>query len=62
MIGKVGTLLGSANVNISTMQVSRRAAGGDAIMLLSVDRPADPETLAALRAMPGIRGVRALEL
>jgi hypothetical protein len=44
------------------MQVSRRAAGGDAIMLLSVDRPADPETLAALRAMPGIRGVRALEL
>ncbi|MGB8267495.1 MAG: phosphoglycerate dehydrogenase [Candidatus Velthaea sp.] len=62
MIGKVGTLLGEANVNISTMQVSRNEIGGTAIMVLSVDRPADDATLAALRAVPGIDSVRSLDL
>ena len=55
-------LLGAAQVNISTMQVSRRAAGAEAIMLLAIDRAADLATLDALRTLPGIHGVRALEL
>src|SRR6202022_1106851 len=38
MIGRVGTILGEAQVNISTMQVSRNPVGGDAIMVLSTDR------------------------
>ena len=62
MIGRVGTLLGDAKVNISTMQVSRNAIGGDAIMVLGIDRPADDATLAALRAVPGVHSVRALSL
>lgn len=62
MIGRVGTILGNAHVNISTMQVSRNTVGGDAIMVLSVDRPADESTLTALRAVPGIGSVRSLEL
>ena len=62
MIGRVGTVLGEAQVNISTMQVSRRDAGGDALMILAVDRPAEASTLDALRAVPGIRTVRALDL
>ena len=62
MIGKLGTVLGEAQVNISTMQVSRLDAGGDAMMILAVDRPAEPATLDALRAVPGIRTVRALDL
>ena len=60
MIGRVGTILGDARVNISTMQVSRNTVGGDAIMVLSTDRPADETTLAALRAVPGIGSVRSL--
>ena len=60
MIGKVGTLLGQQNVNISTMQVSRNAIGGDAIMVLSIDRPADEATIAALRTIPGINSVHSL--
>jgi D-3-phosphoglycerate dehydrogenase len=60
MIGRVGTILGDARVNISTMQVSRNTVGGDAIMVLSIDRPADETTLAALRAVPGIGSVRTL--
>jgi D-3-phosphoglycerate dehydrogenase / 2-oxoglutarate reductase len=62
MIGRVGTMLGDAKVNISTMQVSRNAIGGDAIMVLGIDRPADDATLAALRAIDGVHSVRALSL
>nr|MDQ6943479.1 ACT domain-containing protein [Candidatus Eremiobacteraeota bacterium] len=62
MIGRVGTILGDAQVNISTMQVSRNTVGGDAIMVLSTDRPAGEAALAALRAIPGIAGVRSVEV
>jgi D-3-phosphoglycerate dehydrogenase len=62
MIGRVGTLLGDAQINISTMQVSRNAIGGDAIMVLGVDRPVDDATLAALRAVSGVASVRSLQL
>ena len=62
MIGRVGTILGNAQVNISTMQVSRNTVGGDAIMVLSTDRPADEATLATLRAVAGIASVRTLEV
>ena len=60
MIGRVGTILGDAQVNISTMQVSRNTVGGDAIMVLSTDRAAGEATLAALRAIPGVGSVRSL--
>ena len=63
MIGKVGTILGDADVNISTMQVSRtQDAGGDAIMVLGVDRKTPNEALERLRAIPGINAVHAIEL
>jgi D-3-phosphoglycerate dehydrogenase len=62
MIGRVGTLLGDAQINISTMQVSRNAIGGNAIMILGIDRPADDATLNALRAVPGMTSVRSLML
>jgi D-3-phosphoglycerate dehydrogenase len=60
MIGRVGTILGDAQVNISTMQVSRNTVGGDAIMVLSLDRPADDATVAKLRAVAGVGSVRSL--
>jgi D-3-phosphoglycerate dehydrogenase / 2-oxoglutarate reductase len=62
VIGRVGTILGDAQVNISTMQVSRNTVGGDAIMVLSTDRPAEEATLDALRAVPGIGSVRSLSV
>ena len=43
MIGMVGTLLGEADVNISSMQVGRSGPRGHALMLLSVDDPIPPE-------------------
>jgi D-3-phosphoglycerate dehydrogenase len=62
MIGRVGTILGEGAINISTMQVGRRAAGGDAIMILATDRRTDDATLERLRSLPGISDVRALEV
>jgi D-3-phosphoglycerate dehydrogenase / 2-oxoglutarate reductase len=37
IIGKVGTILGDHAVNIATMDVGRKAEGGDALMCLTVD-------------------------
>lgn len=62
IIGRVGMILGDAGVNISTMQVARSAQGGEAIMILSVDRPPDGGTIGALSLIPAILSVRSLSL
>ena len=63
MIGKVGTILGDADVNISAMQVSRtQDAGGDAVMVLGVDRRAPNAAIERLRAVPGVNAVHAIEI
>ena len=49
VIGRVGTLLGAAGVNIANMTVSRNRRGGKALMALSIDSPAPPELVARLR-------------
>ena len=54
-IGRLGTLLGEANVNIGTFHLGRRAAGGEAVLLLSVDEPVTAELLARVKALPGVR-------
>ena len=45
IIGRVGTLFGSAGVNIAHMTVSRNNPGGKALMVLSVDTPPPDEWL-----------------
>lgn len=54
IIGNVGTLLGKNNVNIATMQVGRKIIGGDAIMVLGVDKEAPKEVLSELTTLPEI--------
>ncbi|MEW5945946.1 MAG: ACT domain-containing protein, partial [bacterium] len=44
MIGAVGTLLGSHNINIAGMQVGRKEVRGEAVMALMLDDPI-PETV-----------------
>ncbi len=48
VIGRVGTLLGEAGVNIANMAVSRNRDAGKALMVLSLDTAASPELVAAL--------------
>ncbi len=51
-IGRLGTLLGEAGINIATFNLGRVAPGGDALALLEVDQPLDDDTLGRLRELP----------
>jgi D-3-phosphoglycerate dehydrogenase len=62
VVGAVGTALAAAGVNISSLELSRLSAAGEAMMVVSVDSPVPEEVLAALRAAPGIREARVVEL
>ncbi len=62
MIGKVGTILGDANVNIASMQVGRTAAGGTALMGLVVDSPLSSEMLERIKAGAGMDDAWSVEL
>jgi D-3-phosphoglycerate dehydrogenase len=54
MIGRVGTLLGSADVNISGMYVGRLAPRAQAMMVLTLDEPVPADTLKLLNNEPDI--------
>lgn len=60
-IGRVGSLLGEAGVNIGTFHLGRREAGGEAVLLLSVDQAISPEILDNACKLEGVRTVKALE-
>ncbi len=59
-IGALGTTLGQAGINIATFNLGRRAAGGEAVALVSVDDPVGPDVIAALGSLEGVREVIAL--
>ena len=48
IIGTLGTILGDASVNIANFHLGRNAQGGDAIALLYLDAPMNPDALGAL--------------
>ncbi len=62
MIGTVGTILGTAGVNIADMDVGTNAEGAPALMAISTDEPVPRDVVDRLRAEPGILDARALEL
>ena len=59
-IGRIGTTLGDAGLNIGTFHLGRRAAGGEAVLLLSMDEAIPEPVLTTVRALPGVRRVKAL--
>lgn len=62
VIGKIGSILGDAGVNIASMQVARRSAGGEALMTLSVDSAVSAELLAAAAVGIGATASSAVDL
>lgn len=62
VIGRVGSILGENGVNIATMQVGRRDVGGDAIMMLSVDKPLTAELLDTMGELAEVKSVTQIEL
>lgn len=62
IIGKIGSLLGSFNVNIASMQVGRKIVRGDAVMVLSIDDPLPDGILTEITKVPGIRDAYTVSL
>ncbi|MBN9102133.1 MULTISPECIES: phosphoglycerate dehydrogenase [unclassified Pseudonocardia] len=58
VMGRVGSLLGEAAVNIEAAQISQTNDGSDAIMLLRVDRAIDPGVLGPIGASVGASTTR----
>jgi D-3-phosphoglycerate dehydrogenase len=59
-IGKFGTLMGDAGINIATFNLGRDRPGGDAICLVAVDEPVPDEVLAKVTALPMVVRARRL--
>ena len=62
IVGAVGTLLGEADVNISSMQLGRAQPRGEALMALTVDDPIPTEVLDRIRAVTDIAQIRVVRL
>jgi D-3-phosphoglycerate dehydrogenase / 2-oxoglutarate reductase len=70
VIGRVGTILGNAKVNIASFALGRHTAGpngsptpgGDALGLVNVDSPIPESVLEELRAIPAIRTAKVVEV
>ncbi|MCA1030560.1 phosphoglycerate dehydrogenase [Bacillus timonensis] len=54
VIGKVGKILGDNQINIATMHVGRKQAGGDAIMFISFDQPLTQETVHLIKQIDDV--------
>ncbi len=59
-IGRLGTTLGEAGLNIGTFHLGRRDAGGEAVLLLSMDTAIPEPVLWQVCKLPGVKTVKAL--
>jgi D-3-phosphoglycerate dehydrogenase len=59
-IGKLGTLLGDAKVNIASFNLGRTAPGSDAIALVEVDGAVPESVLAEIRKISVVKQAKAL--
>ena len=50
VIGRVGTVLGNAGINVARMQLSLDKPKGEALSLVSIDTKASPEVLKELES------------
>jgi D-3-phosphoglycerate dehydrogenase len=62
IIGRLGTILGEARVNIANMAVSRNRREARALMALSLDTPPSDEVIERLAAEPGFVEARLIVL
>lgn len=62
IVGRVGNILGAAEVNIAGMQVARQEQGGHALMVLTVDTELSGATLDEITRVIGAHSGRAVDL
>ncbi len=62
LIGTVGTILGNADINISSMQLGRLEPRGRALLVLELDEAVNEEQLLELGAIPEIYTLKLVKL
>ena len=62
MIGKVGSILGDADVNIASMEVARATPRGPAMMILELDDALQTTVLRKVRAIPDLTSAISIKL
>ena len=60
LIGRLGTVLGDAGINIATFNLGRDQAGGNAIALIEIDEEPSEAVLEQVRTLPNVMRVKAL--
>src|SRR5262249_18790825 len=62
MVGRIGTLLGEHRVNIATMSLSGKQAGGTALAVLNLDNAPTEQLLSEIRANEDIHSAQVIQL
>ncbi|TEU17934.1 MAG: phosphoglycerate dehydrogenase [Dehalococcoidia bacterium] len=62
LVGTIGNIAGKADINISSMHLSRLQPRGKALMILALDEPLGEEQLQEILALPGIYSAKAVKL
>ncbi len=62
VIGQLGTILGSAGVNISRFYLGRQAKGGEALAVIEIDSPLGETVIDALRNIDAVINVKQVRL
>jgi len=62
VVGKLGTLLGDAGINIAEIHLARRDGEEQAMAVLRLDQQPSPEALRRLRALPEVIDARVVDL
>jgi len=62
LVGTIGNITGKADINISSMHLSRLQPRGKALMILALDQPLGEEQLQEILTLPGIYSAKAVKL
>lgn len=62
LIGRIGTILGDAGVNIGSMNLGRRAKAGEAMVVLSLDTPPDAQIVEKIAKSVDAQFIKAVNM
>jgi D-3-phosphoglycerate dehydrogenase len=62
LVGAIGNITGKADINISSMHLSRLQPRGKALMILALDEPLREEDLQEIRTLPDVYSAKAVRV
>ena len=62
IIGRVGTIIGEAGINIANLMLGRDEQGGRALTVLNLDSPVPDDVLEKIRQVPHVTQARLVAL